>query len=88
MKAGNMQNIFDLADSFGPGRVIHIHRASIGLKAIVVWFPRDQVAFVNGGMIMLGSLGTAWGAVMAFWFGSTHGSAEKTRLLAASPPTK
>jgi hypothetical protein len=39
-------------------------------------------------LIMLGSLGTAWGAVMAFWFGSTHGSAEKTRLLAASPPTK
>jgi hypothetical protein len=39
-------------------------------------------------LIMLGSLGTAWGAVMAFWFGSTHGSAEKTRLLAASPPPK
>ena len=39
-------------------------------------------------LIMLGSLGTAWGAVMAFWFGSTHGSAEKTRLLAAAPPTK
>ena len=28
-----------------------------GLKAIVVWFPRERVAFVNGGMIMLGSLG-------------------------------
>jgi hypothetical protein len=39
-------------------------------------------------LIMLGSLGTAWGAVMAFWFGSTHGSAEKTRLLAAAPPAK
>jgi hypothetical protein len=28
-----------------------------GLKAIVLWFPRDRIAFVNGGMIMLGSLG-------------------------------
>lgn len=39
-------------------------------------------------LIMLGSLGTAWGAVMAFWFGSTSGSAEKTRLLAQSQPSK
>lgn len=31
-----MQNIFELADEFGPTRVIHIHRASVGLKAIVV----------------------------------------------------
>src|SRR5258708_39634989 len=28
-----------------------------GLKAIVTWFPKDRIAFVNGGMIMLGSLG-------------------------------
>ncbi|QOZ70697.1 MFS transporter [Bradyrhizobium arachidis] len=28
-----------------------------GLKAIVVWFPRERVALVNGYMIMLGSLG-------------------------------
>lgn len=31
-----MQNIFELADDFGPTRIIHIHRASVGLKAIVV----------------------------------------------------
>ncbi|WP_448044332.1 MFS transporter [Bradyrhizobium liaoningense] len=28
-----------------------------GLKAIVTWFPRERVAFANGWMIMLGSLG-------------------------------
>ena len=39
-------------------------------------------------LIMLGSLGTAWGAVMAVWFGSTHGSAEKSRLLAQAQPPK
>ena len=37
-------------------------------------------------LIMLGSLSTAWGMVMAFWFGTTSGSARKTDLLAQSPP--
>jgi hypothetical protein len=39
-------------------------------------------------LLMLGSLSTAWGVVMAFWFGSTAGSAEKSRLLAQSQPPK
>lgn len=34
-------------------------------------------------LIMLGSLGTAWGMVMAFWFGTTRQSEDKTRLLAS-----
>lgn len=38
-------------------------------------------------LIMLGSLGTAWGMVMAFWFGTTSGSARKTDLLAQSAPS-
>jgi len=36
-------------------------------------------------LIMLGSLSTAWGMVMAFWFGTTSGSARKTDLLAQAP---
>ena len=32
-------------------------------------------------LIMLGSLGTAWTSAIAFWFGTTRGSAEKTSLL-------
>ena len=39
-------------------------------------------------LIMLGSLGTAWGMVMAFWFGTTHGSQQKNDLLANSAPAK
>lgn len=39
-------------------------------------------------LIMLGSLGTAWGMVMAFWFGTTKGSSEKNELLARSQPVK
>ena len=38
-----------------------------GLKAIVVWFPREQVAFVNGGMIMLGSLGAVTATAPTDW---------------------
>jgi predicted MFS family arabinose efflux permease len=29
-----------------------------GMKSIVLWFPREQVALLNGYMVMLGSLGT------------------------------
>lgn len=36
-------------------------------------------------LIMLGSLGTAWGMVMAFWFGTTNNSERKTDLIAKAP---
>lgn len=36
--------------------------------------------------IMLGMLGTSFVSVISYYFGSTHGSAETTRLLAASTP--
>lgn len=37
-------------------------------------------------LIMLGQLGTAWGVTIAFWFGTTSGSKDKTELLANSAP--
>lgn len=39
-------------------------------------------------LLMLGSLSTAWGMVMAFWFGTTRDSGRKTELLAQAPPTQ
>lgn len=39
-------------------------------------------------LIMLGSLGTAWGMVMAFWFGTTSNSGRKDEMLAQSQPLK
>ncbi|MBI5263965.1 MAG: MFS transporter [Bradyrhizobium sp.] len=38
-----------------------------GLKAIVIWFPRERVALVNGYMIMLGGLGAVTATVPAEW---------------------
>ena len=37
-------------------------------------------------MLMVGSLTTAWATVLAFWFGTTSGSAQKTELIAKSMP--
>jgi hypothetical protein len=39
-------------------------------------------------LLMLGSLSTGWGVVMAFWFGTTNDSGRKTELLAQSAPVK
>jgi len=66
--------LFGNADSFAE---LLVGRAMIGLgvaaslmaglKAILVWFPRDRVAFVNGGMIMLGSLGAVTATAPTDW---------------------
>ena len=39
-------------------------------------------------LIMLGSLGTAWISVVAFWFGSTNSSQKKDVMLYNSQPSK
>jgi MFS family permease len=38
-----------------------------GLKAIVLWFPRERVALINGYMITFGALGAATATIPADW---------------------
>lgn len=45
-----------------------------------------QVSDSQALLIMLGALGSAWGMVMAFWFGTTANSNRKTELLAQAEP--
>src|SRR5262245_25292219 len=48
-----------------------------GLKAIVVWFPKDRVAGINGWMVMLGALGalsaTSPAELLLDWSGGWRG---------------
>ncbi len=55
----------------------------IGMMAKVL-----QVSDSQALLIMLGSLGTAWGMVMAFWFGTTRASEVKTEMLAKADAIK
>ena len=38
-----------------------------GLKATVLWFPKERVALVNGWMVMLGGLGAVTATTPAEW---------------------
>lgn len=56
-----------------------------GILAVMMlglWKSSDNQAL----LIMLGALGTSWGAVVNYYFGSSAGSARKDELLAQSSP--
>ena len=62
---------------------------SVGFFAVLFWMLFDPTV-VNSPplLIMLGALGSAFGAVINFWLGSTSGSKAKDQLLAQSVPVK
>ena len=60
-----------------------------GFFGILIYMMSDAYVSSEPLLVMLGSLGTAWVAVVNFWFGSSHGSQNKDVLLSASqPPAK
>jgi hypothetical protein len=53
-----------------------------GFFGILAFMMSDAYVASEPLLVMLGSLGTAWVAVVNFWFGSSHGSVQKSEMLA------
>jgi gas vesicle protein len=54
-----------------------------GFFGILTYMLSDAYVSSEPLLVMLGSLGTAWIAVVNYWFGSSHGSAQKSEILAS-----
>jgi hypothetical protein len=59
---------------------------TIGFFGILVGLMTDHFKTSDALMLMLGSLGTAWTGIIAFYFGSSAGSQKKDELLHQSSP--
>jgi len=60
---------------------------TIGFFGILIGLMTDHVVKSDALLLMLGSLGTAWTGIIAFYFGSSAGSQKKDELLHQSTPT-
>ena len=61
---------------------------TIGFFGILIGLMTEHFKTSDALMLMLGSLGTAWTGIIAFYFGSSAGSQKKDELLHQSSPTK
>ena len=61
---------------------------TLGFFGILVGLMTDHFKTSDALMLMLGSLGTAWTGIIAFYFGSSAGSQKKDDLLHQSMPSK
>jgi hypothetical protein len=59
---------------------------TIGFFGILVGLMTEHFKTSDALMLMLGSLGTAWTGIIAFYFGSSAGSQKKDELLHKSTP--
>jgi hypothetical protein len=59
---------------------------TIGFFGILIGLMTDHFKTSDALMLMLGSLGTAWTGIIAFYFGSSAGSQKKDQLLHQSSP--
>lgn len=61
---------------------------TVGFFGILVGMMTETFKTSDALMLMLGSLGTAWTGIIAFYFGSSAGSQAKDDLLHQSTPAK
>lgn len=61
---------------------------TVGFFGILVGLMTETFKTSDALMLMLGSLGTAWTGICAFYFGSSASSQNKDNLLHQSTPTK
>ena len=61
---------------------------TVGFFGILIGMMTETFKTSDALMLMLGSLGTAWTGIIAFYFGSSAGSQAKDHLLHQSTPTK
>ncbi len=61
---------------------------TVGFFGILIGMMMETFKTSEALMLMLGSLGTAWTGIIAFYFGSSAGSQAKDDLLHRSSPTK
>ena len=61
---------------------------TMGFFGILIGMMTETFKTSDALMLMLGSLGTAWTGIIAFYFGSSAGSQAKDDLLHQSTPTK
>jgi len=60
---------------------------TLGFFGILIGLMTEHFKTSDALMLMLGSLGTAWTGIIAFYFGSSAGSQAKDQLLHKSSPT-
>jgi hypothetical protein len=61
---------------------------TIGFFGILLGLMTEHFKTSDALMLMLGSLGTAWTGIIAFYFGSSAGSQAKDKLIHNSTPAK